>query len=75
MRNIAYHRNFHRNSCAACAHAQNRFDQPRPNLCLTETRVTADKNQIKLSVFVTRFVTVHQNSTGKTLGKLLVLGL
>lgn len=22
MRNIAYHRNFHRNSCATCAHAQ-----------------------------------------------------
>ena len=43
------------------------------NLCLTETRVTADKNQIKLSVFVTRFVTVHQNSTGKTLGKPVVL--
>lgn len=30
------------------------------------------ENQIKLSMFVTRFVTDHQNSTGKTLGKPLV---
>ena len=53
----------------------NSVDRLGPNLCLKETMVNTDKNQIKATNIVTRFVTVRQNNTSKNLGNPLVLDL